>query len=620
MADWMRSRTPDAPDGRAARAGRPVPVPGLGRVELRDRHGAHRRRRLERERRLRPEPAAVGRVERRDGHADHRRSTRPDLPTAAHIVEMDVWSVDRPGPLEQRPLRAQSRPVPSPGGPRSACGSPRAGCAAPTCTSPPATSRSTVAGVVPGHEIVGYVDALGADAGGSSSVSGSASPGCGSTCGACRFCSTGRENLCVAPRFTGLGRRRRVRRVRGRPRGLRLPAARRSSTTSRPPRCCAPASSATGRSTAPLVPTGGRLGIYGFGGSAHLAAQLAIHRGATVHVLTRSAAARALALELGCASAGHADRRATRAARRGDPVRTGRRARAGRAPGPRPRRHAGDRRDPPVATSRRSTTTSELFQERQVRSVTANTRLDGERFLREAADAGVRVHTVAVPVRGRRPGARSTCGTTRSTAPPCSSVQAQVQNFCSIRPVSTSYRKPPTETVAGISGCVRTLRDVLVQRGELVGDHAERLPRRVLPAGLADPSRSSFSVYVAIMHRVCGTTRMRSTPSRCTPSTSASSAAWSPDRPGCGRSWRRPVGARASRSGSMRESMHVTTATPAWATPSNPLSANDSANARFAASRSSKSPATTRTLGNPTPAPYVGPAVARHIRQSCHTQ
>ena len=40
---------------------------------------------------------------------------------------------------------------------------------------------------------------------------------------------------------------------------------------------------------------------------------------------------------------------------------------------------------------------NELFQERQVRSVTANTRLDGERFLREAAEAGVRVHTVVYP-------------------------------------------------------------------------------------------------------------------------------------------------------------------------------------------------------------------------------
>jgi len=52
---------------------------------------------------------------------------------------------------------------------------------------------------------------------------------------------------------------------------------------------------------------GGRLGIYGFGGSAHLTAQVAIYEGATVHVMTRSPAARELALGLGCASANGAD-------------------------------------------------------------------------------------------------------------------------------------------------------------------------------------------------------------------------------------------------------------------------------------------------------------------------
>lgn len=55
------------------------------------------------------------------------------------------------------------------------------------------------------------------------------------------------------------------------------------------------------------VPSGGRLGIYGFGASAHLAAQVALFEGATVHVLTRSPQARRHALELGAASAGAAD-------------------------------------------------------------------------------------------------------------------------------------------------------------------------------------------------------------------------------------------------------------------------------------------------------------------------
>ena len=54
------------------------------------------------------------------------------------------------------------------------------------------------------------------------------------------------------------------------------------------------------------LPPGGRLGVYGFGASAHLATQVAITEGATVHVLTRAGGARELALSLGAASAGNA--------------------------------------------------------------------------------------------------------------------------------------------------------------------------------------------------------------------------------------------------------------------------------------------------------------------------
>ena len=55
------------------------------------------------------------------------------------------------------------------------------------------------------------------------------------------------------------------------------------------------------------LPPGGRLGIYGFGASAHLAAQVAMSQGASVHALTRSAAARDHAVGLGVASVGGPD-------------------------------------------------------------------------------------------------------------------------------------------------------------------------------------------------------------------------------------------------------------------------------------------------------------------------
>src|SRR5262249_23542812 len=92
------------------------------------------------------------------------------------------------------------------------------------------------------------------------------------------------------------------------------------------------------------LPRNGRLGIYGFGGSAHLAAQVALARGATVHVLTRGEQAKRLALELGAASVGAA---AGGAAGARDPVRPGRRPGAARPGRAGPWRHPGDRGHPP---------------------------------------------------------------------------------------------------------------------------------------------------------------------------------------------------------------------------------------------------------------------------------
>ena len=126
------------------------------------------------------------------------------------------------------------------------------------------------------------------------------------------------------------------------------------------------------------VPDGGRLGIYGFGGSAHLAAQVAVARGYEVHVVTRSSSARALALSLGAASASaDAPPVPLASAVLFAPVGT-------LVP---PALEALDRggtlaiagihlSDVPVLNYARH-----LFQERVVRSVTANTRADAAEFL-----------------------------------------------------------------------------------------------------------------------------------------------------------------------------------------------------------------------------------------------
>ena len=145
------------------------------------------------------------------------------------------------------------------------------------------------------------------------------------------------------------------------------------------------------------VPPGGRLGIYGFGGSAHITAQIALHQGLRVHVMTRGEGNRRLAAELGADSVGEAADAppepldgailfapagelapiALRALDRGGTL-----AIAGIWLSDIPAINYAD----------------ELFEERQLRSVTANTRRDGEEFLALAARFGIQPTTVAYPM------------------------------------------------------------------------------------------------------------------------------------------------------------------------------------------------------------------------------
>lgn len=145
------------------------------------------------------------------------------------------------------------------------------------------------------------------------------------------------------------------------------------------------------------VPPGGRLGIYGFGASAHLAAQVAVAAGIEVHVCTRSVEAQRLALELGAAWAGGATDRppapldgAVLYAPAGDlvPAALGALDRGGRLS------IAGIHlTDVPVLRYQ-----DHLFQERELVSVTANTRADGEELLAVASRIGLHVETTPYPL------------------------------------------------------------------------------------------------------------------------------------------------------------------------------------------------------------------------------
>ena len=250
-------------------------------------------------------------------------------------------------------------------------------------------------GRVPGHEVVGTVAGLGGDVTRFAVGDRVGVAWLRSTCGRCRWCRSGAENLCEQSTYTGWDADGGYAEHTVVPvaYAYRIPDV--FDDVAAAPLLCAGIIGYRALRRAQLPP-GGRLGIYGFGGSAHITAQIAIAQGAEVHVLTRGEGARRLALELGAASAGEAYAAPPRKldaailfAPVGDLVpvalealdQHGTLAVAGI--------HLSD--VPPLDYARH------LFRERTLTSVTANTRTDGEELLRLAAALGVRATTVPYP-------------------------------------------------------------------------------------------------------------------------------------------------------------------------------------------------------------------------------
>jgi alcohol dehydrogenase, propanol-preferring len=216
------------------------------------------------------------------------------------------------------------------------------------------------------------------------------------TCGRCRWCRSGRENLCPLARFTGWdadGGFAEAAVVDERF-AYRVPAD--VPATSAAPLLCSGIVGYRALKRASLPP-GGRLGLSGFGASAHLVAQVALRQGAVVHVMTRSPAAQRLALDLGATSAGGAD----------DPPPEPLDAVILFAPVGTlvpPALRALDRGGICVIAGIHLTDIpslryeEELFYEKEIRSVTANTRVDGEELLRLAGTLGLRPTTTVRPL------------------------------------------------------------------------------------------------------------------------------------------------------------------------------------------------------------------------------
>jgi len=296
---------------------------------------------------------------------------------------MRAWAVEQPGPIDNGPLVRVERPEPhpAPGEVRikvSTCGVCRTDLHLAEGDLPP-----HYPGAVPGHQGVGVVDEVGPEASRFTAGDRIGIAWLRHTDGVCRFCVRGAENLCVDPKFTGWDADGSYAEYAVVPEAYayRLPDL--FDDVHVAPLLCAGIIGYRALRRANLPP-GGRLGIYGFGASAHLAAQVAMFEGATVHVMTRSVDAQRLALDLGAASAqGAAD--------------------------PPPEPLDGAVLFAPVGTLvpvalealDRGGTLSvagiyltdiptlnyerDLFDERELTSVTANTRTDGETFLEIAA-------------------------------------------------------------------------------------------------------------------------------------------------------------------------------------------------------------------------------------------
>lgn len=249
--------------------------------------------------------------------------------------------------------------------------------------------------IIPGHEIVGRVDALGPGVSGLALGDRVGVPWLGHSCGVCPYCATGRENLCDAPLFAGFTRDGGYASHCIADARFCFPIPESFDDVHAAPLLCA---GLIGYRAYRLAGDAPVLGLYGFGAAAHILAQLAIWQGRRVLAFTRGGDTQSqhFARELGCAWVGASSDdppepldaailfapdgalvpRALKAVRKG-----GRVVCAGI--------HMSDIPSFPYA---------DLWEERAIFSVANLTRADGEAFLPLAAQAGIRTSVTALPL------------------------------------------------------------------------------------------------------------------------------------------------------------------------------------------------------------------------------
>lgn len=251
------------------------------------------------------------------------------------------------------------------------------------------------AAVVPGHQVVGEVAQLG---GAVTTLAVGEMVGVAwlrSTCGACEWCRSGRENLCPNSQYTGWDRDGGYAEYLTVPAAFAYPLPADTDPVATAPMLCAGIIGYRALQRANL-PAGGNLGLYGFGSSAHLTAQIAQAAGARILAITRGEANQQLARNLGAVFVGGEDAvpgelldaaiifapvgaivpQALQATKPGGTVVS-----------------AGiHMSDVPGMNY-----TGDLFNERDLRSVTANTRADGAAFLRLARNLRLTAEVTRYP-------------------------------------------------------------------------------------------------------------------------------------------------------------------------------------------------------------------------------
>lgn len=249
--------------------------------------------------------------------------------------------------------------------------------------------------IVPGHEVVGHVASVGIGVTGWSVGERVGVPWLGGTCGLCRHCRAGRENLCDAPVFTGWLRDGgfATHLLADARFALRLPGS--YGDVAAAPLLCA---GLIGFRTYRMAGEAERMGIYGFGAAAHVIAQVAVAEGRKVYAFTRPGDERsqAFARDLGAVWAGGADERPPETldaamifAPVGDLVPTALSHVGKGAPVVCGGIHMSDIPSFPYAL---------LWGERQVRSVANLTRADGAAFMETIARVPVTTRTHVYPL------------------------------------------------------------------------------------------------------------------------------------------------------------------------------------------------------------------------------